>query len=236
MKLHSLFCTATLAACLAAPAAAMPVVGTVTAKDTFNGYMGVMTNIQVLSGSASLPDTAFIFCIDRFAYFPKAGSSHQYTLSDSFEQVMANPGAIDKATGLLHYVIDTYYEPFMTGSFGTSSGYGFNQVMWELTSDFNGARNSLNTSTGSINDRNAKYAIYTTIVRDLKQNFASISSDYRSEQYDIHFLHDVDTDYQSLAMVTDKALNEVPEPTSLALMLAGGFGFAVRATRRKPAV
>ncbi len=68
----------------------MPVVGTVTAKDTFNGYMGVMTNIKVLSGSASLPDTAFIFCIDRFAYFPTAGSAHQYTLSDSFEQVMAN--------------------------------------------------------------------------------------------------------------------------------------------------
>jgi len=243
MKLATLLCTTTLAASIAAPCAAIPVQGTLTDDNSFNGYMGSMTNIQPLSGSVQVPDSAFVFCIVGSAHWAGAGATHQYDLGDSFAPFVVsaeNAAGAAKATGLLNYMVDHYYAPLISGAYGSDSGYGFNEAVWELTSDFTGQLSSLDTTKGgsyaSDSDDPADTVLYTTIIKDLRQNFDTIAPSYRSSQYSVQFLTESDSTYQSLGMVTEKAVSPVPEPSSLALMLAGGMGMALCASRRKRAV
>lgn len=237
MKLATLLCTTLLAASIAAPCAATPVQGTLTSQNSFNGYMGEMTNIQALSGSASVPDSAFVFCVVGWAHWAGAGATHQYDLGDSFAPFVDHAAGADKATGLLNYVVDHYYAPLMSGAYGAYSGYGFNEAVWELTGDFNGKLSSLDTTKGFsyAGDTDPAYdtALYTTIINDLHQNFDAIPASYRSAQYNVQFLTESDSSYQSLGMVTEKSISAVPEPSSLALMLAGGLGMTLCASRRK---
>ncbi|CAN7739471.1 PEP-CTERM sorting domain-containing protein [Pseudorhodoferax sp. LjRoot39] len=229
MNLQSILTAAALSACLAAPVGATVVQGTIT-EDKLVGYMGNIS-LTTVSGNDTLPDTAFAFCIVGWAHWPGTGSAHQYTLTDSFAPFMSQPAAVDKVTGLLHYVIDYYYAPLLAGFYGAEAGYGFNQAIWQLT----GADGTQNSVVASANDEDTDprgtYALYATIMGDLYEHYDSISPDYRSQRYTIRFLQESDDTYQSLAIVSENAGNEVPEPSSLALLFAGGF--AVFAARRK---
>lgn len=233
MNFQSILATATLAACLAAPASATVVQGTMTGTNSMVGYMGQLTNIHTLSGTDTLPDTAFAFCIVGWAHFPGAGATRQYTLTDSFAPFLSTPAAADKVTALLNYVVDSYYAPMLQGAYGTEVGYGFNQAVWQLTNS-DGTRASVVAAAGDdAEDARGTQALYATIMGDLYEHFDSISPDYRSDRYTIRYLKEFDDTYQSLAIVTENTGNEVPEPSTLALLLAGGLGFAARAARRK---
>ena len=237
MKFATLICTTALVASVATPCAAIPVQGTLTDSNSFNGYMGTMTDIQVLSDSGQVSESAFVFCISPSAHWAGAGATHQYQLGDSFAPFVYESAGAAKATGLLNYVVDHYYAPLMSGAYGAYSGSGFNEAVWELTSDFNGQLNSLDTSKGGTyaddTDSPANTALYTSIINDLRQNFDAIPASYRSAQYDVQYLTESDPTYQSLGMVTEKSVSPVPEPSSLALMLAGGMGMTLCASRRK---
>ena len=235
MNFRHLLCSAAIAACLVAPAAATATVqGTITDTNSFVGYMGVMTNISDLSGASTLPDTGFVFCIEGSLDWAGTGSTRQYTLADSFAPFLASPQTVGQTTAMLHYVIDTYYAAFMQGQYGQQSGYGFNQAVWQLT-DFDGTQASLQVAPDDDNaDARGDYALYATIMGDLHDHIAAIAPSYRSTRYDIRFLKESDPDLQSLALVTERA-NAVPEPSSLALMLAGGFGIVVAARRKQRA-
>src|ERR1700744_2611420 len=84
MKLAPLLCSLTLAASVATPCAAMAVKGTLSDDNSFNGYMGTLTDIQALSGTDQVPDSAFVFCISPSAHWAGAGATHLYDLGDSF--------------------------------------------------------------------------------------------------------------------------------------------------------
>lgn len=235
MNLHSILATAALSACLAAPAGATVVQGTLTTTNSLVGYMGELTDIKTLSGADVLPSTAFAFCVVGSAHWPGTGATREYTLTDSFAPFLAKPAAVDKVTALLHYVIDYYYAPIMQGVYGSEVGYGFNETVWQLTKS-DGTRNSLGvTADSDATDPRGTYALYATIMGDLYDHFDTISPDYRSSRYTIQFLQESDAAYQSLAIVTQNTGNEVPEPSTLALLLAGGLGFAARARRKHQA-
>ena len=237
MNLQSILATAALSACLAAPmsASASVVEGTMTPVNYFGGYMGEMSNIKVLSGTDTLASTAFAFCIDHSAQFPGWDGPRQYTLTDSFAPFMRNPAAENKVTALLHYTIDAYYLPLVQGAYGNDIGYGFNLAMWQLTRS-DGTQDSVAAAPNTWPERPVGvYDLYKTIMDDLSENFDDISPDYRSKRYDIRYLQKPDGEgYQSMALVTEKETNEVPEPSTLALFLAaGGIGFTARKARRK---
>ena len=233
MNVQSFLSTLALSACLSAPAAASVVEGTVTNNNSFLGYMGTMTDISVVSGNDSLPSTAFAFCIDGSAHWPGEGT-RQYTLADSFAPFMSEPAAVGKVTALLHYVVDYYFAPLMEGAYGPYAGYGFNQAVWQLTRS-DGTQDSVRAAENDeSDDPNGNYVLYSTIMDDLYAHFDDIGPDYRSRRYTIRFLEEGDRSYQSLAIVTENARNEVPEPSTLALFLAaGGIGFTARKARRK---
>jgi len=234
MRFHHFVHSAALACCFAAPATAADMVtGTMTTTNSFLGYMGVMTDIST-TGGTTLPTSAFAFCIEGSLDWAGTGGPRQYTVAGSFAAFLNAPQTVDKATAMLHYVVDNYYIPLIEGQFGARSGYGFNQAVWQLT-DFNGSRESMRVHPDDDGeDVRGDYALYATIMGDLYDNFSSIAPSYRSTQYNIVYLQENDPAYQSLALVT-AVTQPVPEPSSLLMMLAGGACIAGTVLRRRKA-
>jgi hypothetical protein len=231
MRIAHWIAAATLFASTATTALAAPIVGTMGAKE-YGGYMGTMSNIQALDRSA-MPDEAFVICIDAHAHYPSFGSAHHYNTSDSAQAAMRYTDAdAGQTTSLLHYALDHYFAPMRDGAFGPFSGHALNQLMWELTSDFDGSVNSLSTTAGAIYVDPGQ-SLFHIALDDLRANFDSIVAGYRSSTYDVWFLVDNDSSYQSLMMISEREGNEVPLPSTAALMLAGGLALVLR-KRRQP--
>lgn len=232
MRLLSCAPAAALMACMSFSSMAATIQGVVNPLPNDGaGYAAALTDIEAVVGNAALPNDAYIVCIDAFTSFPTFGTTQSYVLFDTVSPLVRHTAAGASATGLIHYVVDRYFDASMThGDDSAFTGYQFNQALWEITADFDGTLGSLSSSTGSVY-ANVVGTLYPGIVEDLRTNFASITS-YRSTQYDVAFLDAVDAGYQSMVMFSPLQ-QEVPEPATASLLLASGLAMAAVAARRR---
>lgn len=182
-----------------------------------NGYTASITNMTFSDGSSAFGGSGTLVCIDPSTDFPAANSLHSYDVVDLASVIQAKPAAAPKAQAMINWLFDNYYAADMLSPAANfNSGYGFNQALWEITTDFTGSAGSLNSSTGSIyyNGSNS----YLTIMNALQANFASIPVSYTSSQYSLQFLSDGNQKYQNMVLVTAAP---VPEPASYALLALG---------------
>lgn len=233
MKFQSLLAAVAITSCLSAPVHATEVLGTITDVNSFNSYMGIMDDIVTSPVTGLLPSSAFVFCVQGSNHWPGVGARDTYTLGDSFAPYIRGGGDAGQATSILHYVVDNYYPALMAGTFGPLTGYGFSKAIWQVT-DFDGQQSSMQVYADPelLSEAPDSYALYAKIMSDVYSHYGTIvGSNYRSTSFDIVFLQDHDTDAQSLALINP--ITAVPEPSSVALMVAGGLGILLRAKRRK---
>jgi len=188
-----------------------------TVGPTKNGYTASITDMTFSNGASAFGGSGTIICIDPSTDFPEANSPHAYNIVDMASVIRAAPAAAPKAQAMVNWLFDNYYATDMLSPAANfNSGYGFNQALWEVTTDFNGTAGSLNSSKGSIyyNGSNS----YLSIMSALQANFASIPDSYTSKQYSLQFLSDSNNTYQNMVLVTAAP---VPEPATYALIALG---------------
>ena len=196
-------------------AASTAITGTVGPTD--NGYTASITNMTFSNGASAFGGSGTIICIDPSTDFPKLDSSHSYNIVDMASVISAKPAAAPKAQAVINWLFDNYYSADMLSTTANfNSGYGFNQALWEMTTDFDGTAGSLSSSKGSIfyNGSNS----YLSIMSALQANFASIPTSYTSTKFELQFLSDENKKYQNMVLITP---SPVPEPSSYALLAVG---------------
>lgn len=178
-----------------------------------SGYAAYIQNLTFSGGSTAYGGAGVVVCIDPFNAFPDPlPSTHSYDVVGAGAVISAAPAYAGRTEALIDWVIDRYYAGFLNGSI---SSYGFNQVLWELTTDYTGTLASLSTTGGDIYGTRPEYL---SMMTGLKNSYASISDSYRSIAYTTTFLVDRATDnqYQNMVLVT-----AVPEPSTYLMMFAG---------------
>lgn len=248
-----------LALTLATPSFATPV-GTIEGSLTNLPYGGWGGPLNITSSSTPAIDSIlYAFCIDGLVgeTYP-SDQPHTFNVFDTASEVdtlrTSDPAKAAKVTGLMNYVVDNYFADFLDGKYSKLSpsghrydGYLFNEILWELTQDYAISGRGINVDPNS-SSRGVFYYflgdgdqnnLLTTVIADLTANFDSISESYRSSKYNVWFLDVAQstydpsvTNYQSLLAVSAKS-NEVPEPSTLALLLAGaGVGLGLQRKRK----
>lgn len=218
--------------CLCAPAsAAFAITGNLQNEFEGQGYMAPLTDITVVSGTADVPSSATVICIDGSAHWAgNLGEPERHYVSEDTLPV-DHPLGAEKALGMMHYVVDHYFDSVLTGDWGATPGYQFNLALWELTSDFNGDFSSLSTRAGGSyrDDSEPEYPLYSTIVDDLRTHFADISNSYRSTNYNLWIMNDEEPGMQTVLMVSPV---NVPETSTVSILLGAVGVIGLRRRRR----
>lgn len=201
-------------------------------------FTGAFTDVRYVSGeTAEFTMPATLVCIDLKGTFPEGGVPHTYTVSSTGLASVVNAGANSRATDLFHYAVDQFYDSMvLREAAGSSTGFQFSGLMWEIEQDFNGQADSLDALSGGMRAALLKLAdgapAYQSMVSALHDNYDSIVTGYRSKTYTIGFLDDQAEGYQSMMMLTP-FVAEVPEPGTLALSLLAGVAMLCRRPRSR---
>ncbi len=196
----------------ASHAMAQSVTGQLTDYVSDTGYAAVIENLSFSQGGSAYGGSGVVICIDAFYDFPPVPSTRTYDVVGAASVIGAAPTYANRAEALIDWVIDRYYTSFVAN---TIDGYAFNQVLWEITADFDGTRASLNSTAGDI--YTAAPNDYSTMMSSLLASYSSISDAYRSTRYSTTFLIDRNSSYQDMVLVTPA----VPEPSTYLTMFAG---------------
>jgi hypothetical protein len=218
-------------------ASAAPVVQGVVGTTIGTSEVAEFSDVRYVSGGTGALEPAILVCIDLNNAFPNAGTTHTYTMLGSDVAPITQTAAGARAADLFNFAVDRFYDSMVVNESGGSTGFQFSALMWEIQKDFNGTASSLNELSGNMKAEmiglNGAVA-YQTMVRELRDNYASIELGYRSTQYTVSFLDDTTAGYQNMMMLTPLTnTSEVPEPGTLALSLLGGLAFFRRQQRAK---
>lgn len=206
------------------PAKAQVIEGTI--GDIYKlGYIADFNSIALLSGDWNVPSSAVVFCLDGTARWQGTGDRRSYSVETTLDYLM--PQGADRALGIMNYIIENYFDSFVEDPiYNNRSGYAVNATLWEFTTQYDGTFDSV-SMMGLMSEGTEAYLIYDTIFNDLKANYSSIASDYRSTKYNLQFLLDPDPVYQDLLMISP-----VPEPSGALLFGVAGVCALMRRRRR----
>lgn len=190
-------------------------------SDWFLGTNGVYDS-GPNEGQSLFTGTANLFCIKRNASNPAADGEINYYDIVGVDQIFDNAGAVSgKGEALIHWIFDTYYatDAFLVNGTGPTA---FQAALWEVDRDYNGTIESLDLTVGHTYSES-----YRWMFEGLVDNYDSISSGYRSTNYQFTFLKDASAsgNLQDLIMITP-----IPEPGSAAL---AGLAASVALLRRR---
>jgi len=208
---------------------AQTISGTITsiAGDAYSISANIANMTFAQGGSAAYGGSGVVFCIEPSAAFPARPSTHTYDVVGAATVIAATSTFANRTEALVNWVVDHYYTSFVNQSI---TSYSFNQMLWELTGDYDGTLASLSSSAGHIQTVASLGPQFPTMLDDLKGAYASINDTYRSTSFSVHFLVDKDSAYQNMALVTP--VPAVPEPSTY-LMMFGGVGALMVWRRRR---
>ncbi|HEY9239489.1 MAG TPA: PEP-CTERM sorting domain-containing protein [Burkholderiaceae bacterium] len=209
---------------------AQTITGTITsiAGDAYSVSANITNLTFAQGGSAAYGGAGVVFCIEPSAAFPERPSTHTYDVVDAASVINAPASFAGRTEALVNWVVDQYYASFINQSI---TSYSFNQMLWELTGDYDGTLASLSSTAGTTRTVASLGPQFPTMLDELKGAYGSIDDAYRSASFSVRFLVDQDGAYQDMALVTP--VPAVPEPSTY-LMLFGGIG-ALMVWRRRQA-
>ncbi len=218
-------------ACLALFGASQSMAQTVSGQLTAeagngSGYAAYVQNLTFSGGSSAYGGAGVLVCIDAFSEFPALPSERTYDVVGA-ASVVESATYANRSEALIDWVVDNYFTSFLDS---TVSAYAFNQVLWEITADYDGTLASLSSSSADGGYIYGARTDYISMLDSLKSAYSSIPDSYRSSTFTTTFLVDQATDqqYQNMVLVT-----AVPEPSTYLMMFAG-VG-ALMAWRRRSA-
>lgn len=172
---------------------------------------GYIANVSFATGSSSVYGAnGVLACIEPGAAFPEPNSLHTYDVVSVASVIDAPAQFAARTDALVNWVVDNYYTDTLAWSI---DGHDFNQILWELTQDYDGTLASLNFNQGEIQSTRTDYR---SMLAELKNAYSSIGDTYRSTTFSVHYLNDRDERYQNMLLVT-----AVPEPSTYLMMFAG---------------
>lgn len=187
--------------------------------ETFTANTFIGSNITHADGpDIGLPafgGEGILLCFNRRRINPSIDSTHTYEVKAT--SYFFKDGGDVMGLAMVHWLIDNYYHPMMTDE-DYSDRYALHLALWEIVHDFDGTLASMGMYDGShhIDGEAGGRPEWDHVGEDLIANYAGISADYRSSLYTITLLEDLDTDYQSMLLVTPAP---VPEPSGALLIV-----------------
>jgi hypothetical protein len=183
------------------------------------GIFTVAANVSNLTfvegGSPAYGGAGVLVCLEPTAGFPILPSTHTYDVVGAGSVVNAT-GFAARTGALIEWAVDNYFGAFQSGAI---QGFSFNQLLWELSVDYNGTLASLNDSAGAIIKSPSIGPEFPAMLANLKSSYASIPDTYEATSFSVHFLTDKDPYYQNMALIT--AVPAVPEPSTYLMLFAG---------------
>lgn len=226
--------TTTVFFCLNAASAATIVTGSVERTSDY-AFAFTSDDLTYTDGSAFGDSDLTLFCIEPTKSAPSDNVVYRFA-EDTTGSILSG-GA--KSVAAINWYVDNYYETyFVNGSSGAQ--WAFQYGLWELAADYTGANRSISATRGYSdpaydNTRLQDFRTsWQTIYSDFGSSLGTLSSDYRSDLFEIAFLDNLAGNRQNLVAISelDPTLPAVPLPAA-GWLLIGGIGALAAAKRRR---
>lgn len=227
---------------MASSASAALVTGTVE-WGPYNAYAFVPNSLTYEDGSAYSSYDLLMLCLSANVVNPRSGNTYSWDAGAGAATLRGGGGSLGIAA--VNYLVDTFYATYFTSGDWFET-YAFQQVLWELGTDFDeSSLDSFDPTTGHAKgdlyfpDEATYLAAYDTMFTEIAAILPTLSTDYTSQNYTIDFFEGVDTSgVQNFLVISDGPANPAPSPVPVpaaGLMALGGIAAlgALRVRRKK---
>jgi len=218
-------------------------------------YAGTSDNLTYDANGAPYSDLqVLLICIDHAAQPPFADMSLPIAHFDTqagASAIRGTSGAAGEAA--IYWLLDQYYLSYYKNG-SVEQRRALQYALWEIGDDYNGNAASIDATQGASrpsaedvtqyggSDQAAFVSAYTALYAAMRANLPTLSTKYRSTTYTLDLLRNLDSGYQNMVSVIERAPPVVvppPSPTPVpalgqwALVLLSGLFAAFAFQRRR---